>query len=216
MRIVEIFHSLQGEGLLVGAPSVFLRIAGCPLKCKWCDTKYAWDKNAGEEYTIKKIIEQVTNYHCDHIVVTGGEPMTNPELPLLLAELKKAGLHITIETAGFEYLQKLPCDLMSISPKLTNSGQKSHLDIEALTKLINEYEYQLKFVIDTPDDLAEVKQLIKQIGNVEKRKIMLMPQAATREELLKKSKMVAEICKENNYVFCQRLHITLWNGQKGR
>jgi len=226
MIINEIFYSLQGEGFLAGFPSVFVRLAGCPLRCKWCDTKYAWDQKAGEDYDINDIINTVQQWPSKFIVITGGEPMINPVLPELAMELKRADKHITIETAGIAYIADLPCNLMSISPKLSNSApvdakayaahEDSRLDIAVLQELVDNYEYQFKFVIDSQEDLPEIQQTIEQIGNVNPEKVMLMPQAAKRDELLAKSPMVAKMCKQTGYAFSQRLQVLLWNNQKGR
>jgi 7-carboxy-7-deazaguanine synthase len=225
MRVNEIFYSLQGEGFLVGAPSAFIRLAGCPLRCRWCDTKYAWDKTAGQDYSIDKIIQAVQEWASKFVVITGGEPMINAELPQLVQELKATGKHITIETAGIAFVPDMSCDLMSISPKLSNSTptnskmaathEDSRLDIAVLRELIDNYEYQLKFVVDSEADLPEIQQTIEEIGNVDFVKVMLMPQATTRNELLNKSPMVAELCKKTGFAFCQRLQVMLWNNQKG-
>ena len=226
MRVNEIFYSLQGEGFLAGVPSVFVRLAGCPLRCRWCDTKYAWDEKAGKNYSIDKIIQTVQQWPCKLVVITGGEPMINSDLPQLLRQLKTADKHITIETAGIAYIPEMPCDLISISPKLSNSAptdpelasihEDSRLDIAVLGKLIESYQFQLKFVVDSKSDLAEIQQTIKEIGNVDLTKVMLMPQAPTRDELLLKSPMVAEMCKQTGFAFSQRLQVLLWNNQKGR
>ena len=226
MIINEIFYSLQGEGFLAGVPSVFVRLTGCPLKCRWCDTKYAWDQKAGEDYTVADIVETTQQWPCKFIVITGGEPMINPDLSQLVRQLKAADIHITIETAGIAYIPELSCDLMSISPKLSNSvadntkasaGHKdSRLDIAVLQELVDNYEYQLKFVVDSQDDLSEIQQTIEKIGSVNPEKVMLMPQAATKDELSAKSPMVIEMCKLTGFTFCQRLQVLLWNNQKGK
>jgi 7-carboxy-7-deazaguanine synthase len=225
MVINEIFYSLQGEGLLTGIPSVFIRLAGCPLRCRWCDTKYAWDNQAGNDYSIERICQAVQQGRSKFIVITGGEPMINSHLPQLLQKLKSLGKHITLETAGIAFIPDLACDLMSISPKLSNSApndpklaanhKNMGLDINILRKLIDNYKYQLKFVVDSQDDLAEIQQTIEKLGNVDSEKVMLMPQAVTREELLAKSPMVAEMCKHTGFTFCQRLQILLWNNKLG-
>ena len=225
MRVNEIFYSLQGEGFLAGAPSVFIRLAGCPLRCRWCDTKYAWDQTAGAHYSIEKIVQTVQQWPSRFIVITGGEPMINSELPHLVNELTASGKYITIETAGIAFIPDMPCDLMSISPKLSNSTpsdpkvaathEDSRLDVAVLRELIDNYEYQLKFVVDSEVDLPEIRQTIDEIGNVDLSKVMLMPQAATRDELLAKSPMVAELCKKTGFAFCQRLQVLLWDGKKG-
>jgi len=233
MVINEIFYSLQGEGFLAGVPSVFVRLAGCPLQCRWCDTKYAWDQRAGEDYNIGDIVKTVLRkespgqqWPCKFIVITGGEPMINSDLPQLVRQLKTAGKHITIETAGIAYIPDLPCDLMSISPKLSNSvpddakasaaHEDSRLDIAVLQELLDNYEYQLKFIVDSQDDLPEIQQTIEKIDSVNPEKVMLMPQAATRAELLTKSLIVAEMCRQTGFAFCQRLQVLLWNNQKGK
>jgi 7-carboxy-7-deazaguanine synthase len=242
MMINEIFYSIQGEGLLTGVPSVFIRIAGCPLRCTFCDTKYALDPEAGQDLSIEQIIDKIENIasppnddlssvaiakeerrttsdgNCEHIVITGGEPMINPQLPQLAAELKKLGKHITIETAGIKFIPEIPCDLMSISPKTSNAkiAPAPFSNIEAVRQLIRHYPYQLKFVVDTPDDLAEIQRTIESFGDVDPTRIMLMPQAKTREELIAKSPMVAELCKQTGYAFCNRLQILLYDGAKGK
>jgi 7-carboxy-7-deazaguanine synthase len=254
MVINEIFYSLQGEGFFAGVPSVFVRLAGCPLRCRWCDTKYAWDQTAGTAYSIAKIVELVQKWPCKFVVITGGEPMINSELPQLVQALKADGKHITIETAGIAYMPDMLCDLMSISPKLSNStpstedrNQKTEirslaptsfdpaqdgpvvgavgakdrrqkflrLDIAVLRELIDNYKYQLKFVVDSQDDVPEIQQTIEKVGNVDSKKVMLMPQASTRDELLAKSPMVADMCKSTGYTFCQRLQTLLWNNKRG-
>ena len=226
MVINEIFYSLQGEGFLAGVLSVFVRLAGCPLKCRWCDTKYAWDQRAGEEHTVADIVETSQQWHSKFIVITGGEPMINSDLPELVHQFKTASKHITIETAGITYIPELPCDLMSISPKLSNSAtddakssaahKDSRLDIAVLQELVDNYEYQLKFVVDSQDDLPEIQQTIEKMGSVNTEKVMLMPQAATIDEFFAKSPMVIEMCKLTGFTFCQRLQVLLWNNQKGK
>ena len=226
MKVNDIFYSLQGEGFLAGAPSVFIRLAGCTLRCRWCDTKYAWEETAGRDYSIDKIIQAVQEWPSKFVVITGGEPMISPELTQLLQELKASDRHITIETAGIAFIPALPCDLMSISPKLSNSTptdpklaaihEDSRLDIAILRELIDNYEYQLKFVVDSEADLPEIQQTIEQIGNVDSEKVMLMPQAATRDELLAKSPMVAQMCEQTCLAFSQRLQILLYDGQRAK
>jgi 7-carboxy-7-deazaguanine synthase len=225
MKIIEIFYSLQGEGFLAGVPNVFVRLAGCPLRCQWCDTKYAWSKEAGRQYSTDEIVRTVKKWPCKFVVITGGEPMVDSDLPQLVRELKTAGKHITIETAGIAYIPDMPCDLMSISPKLSNSvpdetklaaiHKDPKLDLAVLQELINNYNYQLKFVVDTEVDLQEIEETIEKLGNVNLEKIMLMPQAATRQELLAKSPMVAELCKRTGFAFSMRLQVLLWNNKRG-
>lgn len=225
MYVSEIFYSLQGEGFLAGIPSVFVRLAGCPLRCRWCDTKYAWDEKSGTDYSINEIVGTVNRADSRFVVITGGEPMINSDLPELVQKLKASDKHITIETAGIAFIPDLAYDLMSISPKLSNSipadpklaaiHEDSRLDLAVLRELVDNYKYQLKFVVDSQDDLPEIQQTIEEIGNVDLDKVMLMPQAATRDELLAKSPMVADMCKHIGFAFSQRLQVLLWNNKRG-
>jgi 7-carboxy-7-deazaguanine synthase len=224
MIVNEIFYSLQGEGFLAGVPSVFIRLAGCPLRCQWCDTKYAWSKEAGRQYIIDEIIQAVQKWPCRYVVITGGEPMVDPDISQLISELKAADKHITIETAGIAYIPDMPCDLMSISPKLDNSvpedvkmaaiHKDSKLDLAVLEELVSNYNYQLKFVVNSVNDVAEIQELLDKIDNVNTAKVMLMPQAATRDEFLAKSPKVAEMCKLAGFAFSQRLQVLLWNNER--
>ena len=209
---------------MAGVPSVFIRLAGCSLRCRWCDTKYALDQEAGFHYSTDKIVQAVQQQaRSKFVVITGGEPMINPDLPELVQKLKASEKHITIETAGIAFIPDLACDLMSISPKLSNSTpaapqlaavhEDSRLDIAVLSELIDNYKYQLKFVVDSQADLPEIQQTVEKIGNVDSDKVMLMPQAKTREEFLAKSPMVACLCKQTGFAFGQRLHLLLRNNQ---
>jgi 7-carboxy-7-deazaguanine synthase len=224
VRVSEIFYSLQGEGMLVGMPSVFVRLAGCPLRCRWCDTRYAWDYSAGQDLEPDQIVEQVDRWPCNFVVLTGGEPMVGPDLSIragfadLTHRLKTAGKHITIETAGVLFLPDLACDLMSISPKLAfqmEDAESVGSDLQAIRRLIQAYPYQLKFVVESPEEITEIRRALSALGPVATERVMLMPQAATRGQLEDRSPMVAQLCKEAGLRFGPRLHIQLWSDQRG-
>ena len=144
MLISEIYQSRQGEGLLTGTPSVFVRTSGCNLRCGFCDTPFASWEPVGDQMSISEIIDKVHlsakpddpengDSQSRHVVLTGGEPMLQREVVQLCKEIKSAGFHITIETAGTIFHQ-LDCDLMSISPKLSNSDPQPSRAGEWLAK----------------------------------------------------------------------------------
>jgi 7-carboxy-7-deazaguanine synthase len=232
LNVSEIFYSLQGEGFLTGVPSIFIRIAGCPLRCKFCDTGYAADAKAGKKLSINQILKQIKKYPTKYVVITGGEPMICPQMSLLCKALKK--YHITIETSGIKFAGSLKCDLMSISPKLSNayfksSDKKIYLKIDELQKLIKKYNYQLKFVIEKEKDITEVSKILEGIdsrlrGNdtkkksstIDRSKVMLMPQAKNPAEYRKRSFLVSRLCKKYGFVFSPRLHIMLWGNKRGK
>src|SRR5579875_4076192 len=96
MKISEIFYSIQGEGMLLGVPSVFVRTSGCNLRCTWCDTPYTSWNPEGEQFTVKQVVEKVAQFPASHVVVTGGEPMIAPEIGALTSALHDRQMHITI------------------------------------------------------------------------------------------------------------------------
>src|SRR6266480_1299470 len=120
VRISEIFYSIQGEGRLIGTPSVFIRTSGCNLRSVWCDTPYTSWNPEGEDWTIKEVLREVRKHSARHIVITGGEPLLAAEIQELAAALKRVGAHITLETAATIF-KPVACDLVSLSPKLANS-----------------------------------------------------------------------------------------------
>jgi len=228
MRIAEIFHSIQGEGLLAGVPSIFIRTSGCNLRCHWCDTPYASWKPEGPEMSIEEILKKLTEWNCDHVVLTGGEPMIAPDLPELATVLKKQKKHITIETAGTILPNGIPCDLASVSPKLSNSTPsperdpawaKKHeairLQPEVISEWIRKYPFQLKFVVSSENDLAEIKGLLSRLPPVRLHQILLMPEGIDVKTLAARSPWLVDICKREGFRFCPRLHIELFGHTRG-
>ena len=124
INIAEIFYSIQGEGKLLGVPSVFVRTSGCNLRCTWCDTPYASWNPTQHRMGVDEIIAEVVGYRASHVVVTGGEPLIFPQVSALIGRLSGMGKHVTLETAGtlwFGQVLAPPLGLASISPKLSNS-----------------------------------------------------------------------------------------------
>ena len=195
MRIAEIFHSRQGEGLLTGTPSVFVRTSGCNLRCWFCDTPYTSWAPEGTDLSIDEVLERASEWDTEHVVITGGEPMLSAELVPLTAALAAQGRHITIETAGTLDLP-VTCDLMSISPKLANStpsrGEHPRWSVrhertrhapDVIRRLVRDYNYQLKFVIDRPEDCREVERYLAEFPEIDRQRVLLMPQGTETSEL---------------------------------
>ena len=228
MRIAEIFHSIQGEGLLAGVSSIFIRTSGCNLRCHWCDTPYASWKPEGPEMSIEEILKKISDWNCNHIVLTGGEPMIAPDLPELAAALKKQKKHITIETAGTILPNGIPCDLASLSPKLANSTpslerdpawakkhETTRLQPEVIAEWIRKYPFQLKFVVSSENDLAEIKSLLLKLPKISADRVLLMPEGVDTQTLASRSPWLVEICKREGFSFCPRLHIELFGHTRG-
>jgi 7-carboxy-7-deazaguanine synthase len=226
VKISEIFYSIQGEGMLAGVPSIFVRTSGCNLRCVWCDTPYTSWAPEGQNLSLEEILEQTARFSCSHVVVTGGEPMIAPKIVPLTGRLRESGAHITIETAGTVFAP-VACDLMSLSPKLRNSvpfdreggrwaAQHDRLRYQpdVLRRLMTDYAYQLKFVVSEPGDLEEIQQMCRETG-ADRSRVVLMPEGTDRETLRERSLWLAEICKEYGFRLGPRLHVELWGNRRG-
>ena len=227
MRISEIFYSIQGEGRLVGVPSVFIRTTGCNLRCVWCDTPYASWEPVGKAMGVKQILRAVARYPTRHVVVTGGEPLLAPEIAELAAELKQDGTHITIETAATIF-KPLAADLISMSPKLANSTpwqrargrfaqmhERSRLNFPVIQEFLDRYDYQLKFVVERRSDFAEIEQILKRLKKTDPSRVLIMAQGTTNRQLNRRAKWIVEQCKAYGFSYTPRLHIQLFGNRRG-
>ena len=230
MKISELFFSIQGEGELTGIPSVFVRTSGCNLRCRWCDTKYASWKPEGENVTINDLLEKVCSYPARHVVISGGEPMIAKGIKDFTRLLKESGKHITIETAGTIAPNGIQCDLASLSPKLSDSTPKEgdinkewidrheskRLDYDILSEWVNSYNFQLKFVVSKEEEIKEIQNVISRIeGKILPEKVLLMPEGIDPDTLRSRYDLLIDLCKENGYRLCHRLHIDLFGNTPG-
>jgi 7-carboxy-7-deazaguanine synthase len=227
LKVSEIFYSIQGEGILVGVPSVFVRLSGCQLRCSWCDTPYTSWNPEGKDLMMGEILGNVRSRWATHVVVTGGEPMIVDKIVDLTRALKGLDLHITVETAGTVY-QPVVCDLMSISPKLANStphqreggrwaAQHDRLRYqpEVLRKLMSGYEYQLKFVVTAPEDVTEIEAILEET-KADRSRVVLMPEGTNWDVVHQRSLWLVDLCKRERFRYSPRLHIDLWGNERGR
>lgn len=227
LRIAETFASIQGEGIWLGTPSTFVRLSGCNLRCVWCDTPYASWNPEGPLVPVSEIIEIVERNRLRHVVITGGEPMLFDGVEPLICQLSDSGYIITVETAGTVY-RDLPVDLMSISPKLSNSTppddsgwaqrhEAIRQDRSALKSLVEQYPVQLKFVVnpDKGDDLREIDDLLAELPEIEPDRILLMPEGTDAATLHRRGLALVSTCLERNWRLCPRYHIDLFGNRKG-
>lgn len=205
MILSEISYSIQGEGLNIGKPAVFVRLAGCNLKCKWCDTAYAWK---GKNVEIGKVITAIKKYpQCKHLVITGGEPMLQQNAILALRR-EFPDYYIEVETNGSQPVRCFDAvDLFTVSYKTSNSGNAPY---ELKTK--NE-KCVYKFVVGGKRDFAEIEAVIKKY-KLPADKIFLMPQGVSCASILKNQDFIIDYCKAKNYRFSTRLHILLWGDER--
>jgi 7-carboxy-7-deazaguanine synthase len=232
--ISETFTSVQGEGKLAGVPSWFVRFSGCNLRCSWCDTPYASWNAESKQRGMQDLIDEAARAkaaNVSHAVITGGEPMMFAQADELAAALRDLGMHITIETAGTLW-REIACDLMSMSPKLSNSTPQANdprdkdgvwqfrhetrrINLDALQKLIDAYPArQLKFVVSDSQQLGEIETLLGSLRGWNRDDVLLMPEGITVEVLAKRHWIVDE-CVKRGWRYCPRLHIELFGNVRG-
>ena len=233
----ELFYSIQGEGRLAGTPSVFVRTSGCNLRCWFCDSYHtSWEPTHAWEDLEEIITEVKSHKRAKHVVLTGGEPLIHDRSVDLLDRLADCGYHTTVETNGTIY-RDASIDLVSISPKLASSTptperapnetgewderhETRRIDIDALVRLIETYEFQLKFVVTDRGDMAEIEHLVDRVREqaavpVHNTDVLLMAEGATRERLDEHRNEVAEIAMDYGYQYTPRLHVDLWDDAPG-
>ncbi len=159
MRVTEIFHSIQGESTHAGHPCVFIRLTGCPLRCTWCDTAYAF--YGGREMSIEDIVAQTRTFGCDLIELTGGEPLSQPDAPLLLARLCDERFEVLLETSGAINTAVVDRRVRVIlDVKCPGSGMSDRMHWPNLDRLSSQDE--VKFVIRDRADYEWAREMVRQ------------------------------------------------------
>ncbi|MCF6199476.1 MAG: 7-carboxy-7-deazaguanine synthase QueE [Hyphomicrobiaceae bacterium] len=216
IKVTEIFYSVQGEGINAGVPSVFVRLFGCNLTCSWCDTKYAWHKDFArfDKRSAVQVAEQICVYGLsNNVVFTGGEPaLLQPAIRKIRKELLvlSSDFSFEIETNGTLAITDSFWDVINISPKLENSGQKPY---EILAQGWPQKSWW-KFVVDHKADLTEILALMEK-HNISHQRVMLMPQAQTRKQLVAASPKIIELCKQHGFRFSPRLQVFVYCDKAG-
>jgi 7-carboxy-7-deazaguanine synthase len=223
MFIAETFASIQGEGMLAGVPSFFIRTSGCNLRCAWCDTPYTSWAPEGERVAVADLVARVERSGLPHVVITGGEPLLQREIGALTAALAARGRHVTIETAGTTE-RTVSCDLLSLSPKTSSSDpegpwherhRRLRCDLGPARRLLARHpEYQLKLVVQGERDIAEVLEVVAALGSGRDR-VLLMPEGRTASEVAARAGEVGRLCLAHGFRYSPRLHLDLFGGGRG-
>ena len=223
MVIAETFTSLQGEGILAGVPSFFIRTSGCNLRCAWCDTPYTSWAPEGSRRPVADLLAGAEASGARHVVVTGGEPLLQRELGELTRRLAGAGFHVTVETAG-TLVPEFGCDLLSVSPKTAGSDPEGRWlarhravrsDLEPLRTLLGRHrEHQLKFVVRGAADLDDVEAVVAAV-RADRGRVLLMPEGRTAQEVGSRAGEVARLCLRHGFRYSPRLHLSLFGQGRG-
>ncbi len=208
MKINEIFYSLQGEGLLIGAPNIFLRTTGCNLRCTYCDTTYAYTN--GTKMTIQEILDAIRKYPCNQVCVTGGEPLAQKETIKLLDSLIKKGYSVCLETNGSYNIKKLVGKkslIISLDIKCPSSGSQEHMNMSNISALTN--KDQLKFIIKNKEDYVYARNILQKYKPV--CSVFFQPVWGTNPK-----KLASWILHDGLPIrFSVQLHKLIWGTKKG-
>lgn len=231
LPVSEVFYSIQGEGQTMGVPAVFLRLGGCNILCQsesWiCDTIEVWRKSKalpfeevlGEEYEKLLLSKDV------HLVITGGEPLLHQKMiyEFLLYFSKKYKRYpiVEVETNGtIEPSQEMLTyvDFWNVSPKLSNAGVQNTKQVRINKNALSFFKEEgdktiFKFVIEKQEDFEEIKT--DYLVHISKEQLVLMPAGSSQEELTQTRQLVAELCRDNQIRYSERLHVVIWNMKTG-
>lgn len=210
LRITEIFYSLQGETSRVGLPTVFVRLTGCPLRCSYCDTAYAF--SGGQNMTIAEILTTVAGHHTRYVTVTGGEPLAQKNSLPLLSALCDADYKVSLETSGALDVSSVDVRVMKILDiKTPASGETSKNLWSNLTTLHPHDE--IKFVLCDESDYMWAKQVLREHDLAGKCTVLFSP----AQDQLSPTALADWILRDNLTVRLQvQLHKLLWGGQQGK
>jgi 7-carboxy-7-deazaguanine synthase len=211
LRITEIFHSLQGETSTVGLPTVFVRLTGCPLRCQYCDTAYAF--NGGEMIDIPAVLEQVAAYDARYVTVTGGEPLAQPACLPLLGALCDAGYETSLETSGALDIGGVDARVARIVDLKTPGSKESHRNRWENIPLLTHRD-QVKFVICDANDYAWAREVTEKHDLTGRVGEVLFSPSHTE---LPAAQLAEWILRDRLRVRMQiQLHKVLWGNEPGR
>jgi 7-carboxy-7-deazaguanine synthase len=210
LRITEIFYSLQGESNTVGLPTVFIRLTGCPLRCGYCDTAYAF--SGGEKKSLSEIITQVDSYQAKYITVTGGEPLAQPVCLSLMSQLLDKDYIVSLETSGALDISGVDNRVIKVMDlKTPSSGELNKNRYENVQFL--EAKDQLKFVIGTEEDYDWAKSMLLQYDLIQRCQVLFSPVMGQMSPTL----LAEKILQDKLLVRFQiQLHKYLWDDAQGK
>jgi 7-carboxy-7-deazaguanine synthase len=210
LRITEIFYSLQGETNTVGVPTVFIRLTGCPLRCHYCDTAYAF--TGGSKLTVQHILEQVQAYNTRYVTVTGGEPLAQPGCLDLMSKLLDRGYQVSLETSGALDVSGVDSRVVKVMDLKTPSSGEMHRNLYSNLGFLSSHD-QIKFVIGNLEDYAWSKQQLTEHDLLSRCEILFSPVAETMP-----AKTLAEsiLADQLPVRFQIQLHKYLWDDARGK
>lgn len=209
LRITEIFHSLQGESTTIGLPTVFVRLTGCPLRCQYCDTAYAF--TGGEIIELEAILEDIASYQCKHVCVTGGEPLAQPACINLLKNLCDKGYFVSIETSGARDISGIDSRVMIVMDLKTPDSLEMDKNLLANLDYLKPTD-QIKFVLCSRKDYDWACSMIQEYQLEPRVQLLFSPSW----NQLNPTDLANWIIEDRLSVrFQLQLHKILWNDAPG-
>lgn len=215
LRVAELFRSLQGEGPSAGTPAHFLRLQGCDVGCRWCDTKYSWDASQGRSLTIAEAFQELRALGpAPLLVVTGGEPLAHPGVDRLLIAALGQWPRVEVETSGSEPPPLAHERLFHVwSPKLPGVTDRWARTWEHAARFMADPRTTVKIVVaegDDEDALAQIRE-----HGLPRERVMLMPEGLTDAAVRARAVTLAEMCLREGLRLSPRLHVWLWGVKRG-
>ena len=210
LRITEIFYSLQGETSRVGLPTVFVRLTGCPLRCSYCDTAYAF--SGGQNMAIAGILTEVARHHTRYVTVTGGEPLAQKNSLPLLSALCDAGYEVSLETSGALDVSSVDVRVMKVVDIKTPASGEAKKNLWSNLTALHAHD-EIKFVLCNESDYIWAKQVLRERDLVDKCTVLFSP----AQDQLSATVLADWILRDSLPVRLQvQLHKLLWGSQQGK
>jgi 7-carboxy-7-deazaguanine synthase len=215
-RVSEIFFTLQGEGPSAGTPAHFLRLQGCTVGCRWCDTRYSWEAGGGEAIEPATIWERARSLGSSSLlVITGGEPLEYPGLVELLNGALERWPAVEVETSGVGPPPlSHPRLAWNVSPKLPSATPAWSESWRHAATWIAEPRATFKIVVGDPPDADDARRLVTE-HRLPRERVMLMPEGLTDDAIRAHATGLAELCKREGWRLSPRLHIWMWGARRG-
>lgn len=216
LRVTEIFHSLQGEGPSAGTPAHFIRLQGCGVGCAWCDTKYSWPEEGGEQRTLEEVWAACRALgDAPLLVVTGGEPLEHPGVETLLEQAVERWPRVEVETSGIRPPPLAHPRLhWNVSPKLPSATPRWLETWAHLPAWLAEPNATLKVVVGEDPDLADAERLLAE-HRAPAARVMLMPEGMDAAALAERARALAPACRRLGVRMSPRLQVWLWGARRG-
>lgn len=210
LRITEIFYSLQGETNTVGLPTVFIRLTGCPLRCHYCDTAYAF--TGGSKFTLQQIIDKVQTYNTRYVTITGGEPLAQPGCNTLMLKLLDAGYQVSLETSGALDVSGVDIRVVKVMDLKTPSSGEMQRNLYSNLAFLTAQD-QVKFVIGDDVDYQWSKQQLTEYDLPSRCEVLFSPVMGDMSAAALADKILADQLAVR---FQIQLHKYLWNDARGK